>query len=154
VAGLSPDVLAGKGEAGSLLFDMNKLFESWLAAKLRPEAIKQGCKLREQSPKKYLAERVDLAKPVFQMRPDIAFINSQGRAVFIADAKWKLLDAQDAKLGISQPDLYQLNAYANNYGVTKLALYYPAQKGLEANYTLRLDGIHKCDIEVHTVEIM
>ncbi len=33
------------------------------------------------------------------MKPDICFVDSSGRPVLIADAKWKLLESGGAKLG-------------------------------------------------------
>jgi 5-methylcytosine-specific restriction enzyme subunit McrC len=154
IAGLSPDVLAGKSQACSLLFDMNKLFESWVAAMLRKPAWEQGLKLREQGPRKYLAYREDLGRDVFQMKPDIALLNHANEVVFIADAKWKLLSAEEAKLGIAQADLYQLQAYASRYEVRKLALYYPAQKGFTENYRLKTQGVAACEIVIQPVDVL
>lgn len=114
--GLSPDVLTGSGKAFSLLFDMNRLFETWVAASMRGPARRHGLRLREQGPRKYLAHRQDIDKPVFQMKPDIALLDEDNGVVLIADAKWKLLDGEDRKLGISQADMYQLQTYANHYG--------------------------------------
>lgn len=154
IQGLSPDVLAGKAQACSLLFDMNKLFESWVAAMLRKPAWEQGMKLREQGPRKYLAFREDLGREVFQMKPDIALLNYANEVVFIADAKWKLLNAEESKLGISQADLYQMQAYASRYGVKQLGLYFPAQKGLPKTHQLQLQGDAACTITIHAVDVL
>ena len=153
IAGLSPDVFHGKAQACSLLFDMNKLFESWVAAMLRKPAWQQGLKLREQGPRKYLAYREDLGRDVFQMKPDIALLNHANEVVFIADAKWKLLNAEEAKLGIAQPDLYQLQAYASRYGVSTLALYFPAQRGLQECHRLQIQGRLPCTVVVYAVDV-
>jgi 5-methylcytosine-specific restriction enzyme subunit McrC len=153
IQGLSPDVLAGKAQACSLLFDMNQLFESWVAAMLRKPAWEQGLKLREQGPRKYLAYREDLGREVFQMKPDIALLDHANEVVFIADAKWKLLNAEEAKLGISQADLYQMQAYSSRYHVQKLALYFPAQKGLTEIRKLQLQGVAECEIVIHPIDV-
>ncbi|MEZ5492860.1 MAG: McrC family protein [Gammaproteobacteria bacterium] len=148
ISGCSPDVLAGRGSAVSLLFDMNRLFESWVAAILRPIAWRQGLKLRTQGPQKNLGYWLDSDQAVFQLRPDISLLAQDNSIEVIADAKWKILDESDKKLGISQSDLYQLQAYANRYGVHKLKLYYPKQSGLSTNKTLVMQGIHQASLEV------
>ena len=53
--GLYPDVVAGKKNCLSLLFDMNRLFEAYVASELRKEARIQGLRLREQGPRQYFA---------------------------------------------------------------------------------------------------
>ena len=154
IQGLSPDVFHGKAQACSLLFDMNKLFESWVAAMLRKPAWEQGLKLREQGPRRYLAYREDLGREVFQMKPDIALLDHANEVVFIADAKWKLLNPEEAKLGISQADLYQMQAYSSRYGVKKLALYFPAQRGLTEIRRLRLKGVAECEVVIQPVDVV
>tara|TARA_R110002167_G_scaffold51814_3_gene149931 strand:- start:483 stop:1778 length:1296 start_codon:yes stop_codon:yes gene_type:complete len=150
---MNPDVLAGSAKAFSLLFDMNRLFESWLAATLKPLAAKQGLKLREQGPRRYLAHRVDIDKPVFQMKPDMALLDKKQRVVLIADAKWKLLDYSESKLGVSQADLYQIQSYANRYAVKEVLLIYPTQKGLLPVYEMTLQGQHQATLKVVTVDV-
>lgn len=153
IQGLNPDVLAGDARICSLLFDMNRLFESWVAAMLRKPAKLQGLRLREQGPRKYLAYREDIDKNLFQMKPDISLLNAQNEVVFIGDAKWKLLRGEDVKLGIAQADLYQLQAYASSYEVNSLAMYFPAQKGLPAKHELRLQGRVTCRVSVYALDI-
>ena len=121
---------------------------------LRKPAWEQGLKLREQGPRKYLAYREDLGREVFQMKPDIALLDHANEVVFIADAKWKLLNAEESKLGISQADLYQMQAYASRYGVKQLGLYFPAQKGLLKTHQLQLQGEAACTITIHAVDVL
>jgi len=153
IQGLNPDVLAGKHSTCSLLFDMNKLFESWVAAELRPEAWKQNLKLREQGPRRYMAQWQDNEQPVFQMKPDISLIDAEDNVVRICDAKWKILNQEETKLGISQADLYQLQAYANRYGVRDLSIFYPMQKDLTKLRTLHIKGVHESTIRIVPVDI-
>ncbi len=154
VRGLNPDVLAGSGKAFSLLFDMNRLFETWVAAIMRGYARRQGLRLREQGPRKYLAHRLDIDKSVFQMKPDIALLDQDNQVTLLADAKWKLLDATDHKLGVSQGDMYQMQAYANRYGVDHLALIYPAERGLAGSYPLQFKGMRNCWITIVSLDVM
>ena len=128
--GMHPDVLSGNNSCMSLLFDMNRLFEAFAASVFRKEAWKAGLKMREQGPAKYMLKRKDSGKKLFLMRPDMVFLDKGSRPVAIADAKWKILDEREKKLGISQNDLYQMAAYSNSYNVEKVILVYPRQKNL------------------------
>jgi 5-methylcytosine-specific restriction enzyme subunit McrC len=153
IGGQSPDVTAGSNALLSILFDMNLLFERWLAAELRPIARQAGFSVKEQSPRRYLAYRTDPDRPVFQTRPDISLIDSESRVVVIIDAKWKMLDGTDTKLGISQQDLYQLAAYANLYRLSHVALVYPRQSGLAPEYNLTLPGTQTLSVTIICLDI-
>ena len=139
--GMHPDVLADKEKEPcvSLLFDMNRLFEAYVSAELRKEAWSKGLRVREQSPRAYFAERKDTGESVFMMKPDIS-INKNDQVVAIADAKWKLLNDAEKKLGISQADLYQMGSYATRYRVRQLSLFYPKQKKMTTRVQLALKG--------------
>lgn len=152
IAAIKPDVLAGSTPLFSLLFDMNRLFEAWVAEKLKPWAHHQGWHLRTQGPRKYLAMRDDTLKQ-FQLRPDITLVDDNGTPKLIADTKWKLLNEADRKLGVSNSDMYQLYAYAGCYEVPRLQLIYPKQSGLLSDYKFMLHGMHEPILTVKTVDI-
>ncbi|MYH39761.1 MAG: restriction endonuclease [Candidatus Dadabacteria bacterium] len=138
--GLYPDVVAGKKSCLSLLFDMNRLFEAYVASELRKEANIQGLRLREQGPLKYFAKLDGSGEPVFRMKPDISFVDKKNQVVMIADTKWKMLDEREKNLGISQADMYQMGSYASRYGVKCLALLYPMQEKLTESVYMTLEG--------------
>lgn len=138
--GLHPDVLAGNETCVSLLFDMNQLFEAYVGAELRKEAWRKGLRVREQGPQKYFARRQDTDDHVFMMKPDISFLNEHNQVVAIADAKWKILDEGEKKLGITQADLYQMESYASRYRVKDLFLVYPMQQKMTIPIQLTLKG--------------
>ena len=138
--GLYPDVIAGKKSCLSLLFDMNRLFEAYVASELRKEANIQGLRLREQGPLKYFAKLDDSGEPVFRMKPDLSFVDKKNQVVMIADTKWKMLDEGEKNLGISQADMYQMGSYASRYGVKCLALLYPMQEKLTNPVYMKLEG--------------
>lgn len=138
--GLHPDVLVGRDSCITLLFDMNRLFESYVANVLRKLAWADGKRMREQGPQKYMVRREDRDEQLFLMKPDIVFLDSKNRISSIADAKWKILDDREKKLGISQADLYQMAGYAMRYGTKQLALIYPKQKQLQNSIELQLQG--------------
>ena len=138
--GTHPDVMTGKETCVSLLFDMNKLFEAYVGAEMRKQAWGVGLRVREQGPQWYFAKREDTDKDVFMMKPDISLLNEKDQPVAIADAKWKILDAEDTRLGISQADLYQMESYASRYGVKHLLLIYPMQQNMTRPIRLTLMG--------------
>ena len=138
IQGLRPDVFVGCDSCATLLFDMNKLFESCVANIFKRYAWRNDIRLRVQGPQKFMARRLDIDKPIFLMKPDMAFLDSDNRFVAIADAKWKLLDDRELKFGISQGDLYQMTSYALRYRVDMLALIYPKQQLLQNSIVLQI----------------
>jgi 5-methylcytosine-specific restriction enzyme subunit McrC len=140
IQGLHPDVIAGSASCLSILFDMNRLFELYVANIFRKLAWEEGFHLREQGPQKYMARRHDSNQQVFLMKPDMVLIDDEKNYAAIADAKWKLLDDREKKLGISQSDLYQIAGYANRYQVNRLALIYPKQRLINNSMELQLQG--------------
>lgn len=60
----------------------------------------------------------------------------------VADAKWKILDDREKKLGISQSDLYQMAGYATRYRVDRLALIYPRQQWLKNFIEFEIQGTY------------
>ena len=108
--GLYPDVVAGKKNCLSILFDMSRLFEAYVAAELRKEARILNLRVREQGPRKYFARLENSGELVFGMRPDISFVDKKNQAVMIADAKWKILDEAEKNLEYHRPICIRLEA--------------------------------------------
>lgn len=154
IQALNPGTGAGDQRVFSLMFDMNQLFESWVASMLKPLAFKYGWRLKEQGPKRYMAYRADIDRHVFQMKPDISFIDGSGKTVLIADAKWKLLTPEEAKLGVSQADLYQMQAYGNRYHCRLLSLIYPHQALCTEQYRLELVGETARSLLINNINIV
>lgn len=112
----------GKDKAFALLFDMNRLFESFVASYLK----KCSATIKTQEKGKFLLE-CDDDKKLFQMKPDIV-CKDKDKTLFIADTKWKIVsDFKD----ISQADLYQIFAYLAKYECEMGILIYPKIKGNE-----------------------
>ena len=110
----------GDDLALALLFDMNKLFESYVGNFIK----KKYANVSLQHSEKHLIE----APKSFKLRPDI-FLEGE----FIADTKWKIIrqdmNESEKKYKISQADLYQLYAYGKKYECGKLYLIYPKIEG-------------------------
>ena len=138
IQGLNPDVLVGCDSCITLLFNMDQLFEAYVANIFRRLAWSDGIFMREQGPQKYMMRRNDKDEQLFLMKPDMVFLDKENRLVAIADAKWKILDDREKKLGISQNDLYQMAGYAIRYQVDRLALIYPKQQRLQKSIELQI----------------
>lgn len=119
--GLFPDVMAGESPALALLFDMNRLFERYVASRLRRG--ERHYLIHEQGPQRHLAVNGN-DKKVFLLKPDIV-MQKDGVAVIIADTKWKLLDRDQRNWRVSQADLYQMLAYSHRYGCSEVVLMHP-----------------------------
>ena len=122
LTGKSFTAFAGSEVAAALLFPMETLFESYVAAKLKKELIPKGYTVSTQDRKKYLFEQSD---PKFPIRPDIVITRRSDGAVFIMDTKWKLLSNDKPNYGIAQGDMYQMYAYQKKYLSENVTLLYP-----------------------------
>ena len=153
LAGRNPDVYAGNIKGLSLLFDMNRLFESYVAIELRQVCRKFDLKVRTQGPQRYLARDTREDRELFLMKPDISLIGDGNKPIAILDTKWKLLDPDERKYGISQADIYQMLAYAHQYDCKELVLIYPKRSKLQEmnpEFVTKTGGIH---ISVWTLDL-
>ena len=125
---LSPNLRAGTRDAPELLFDMNRLFEAAVTARLRQRAGTRGLRVTAQEPGRHLST-VEGGRPVFRLRPDIV-IRDESTIVAVADTKWTRLQP-DASGLLVPPDhhAYQLNAYAGAFPSEEIVLIYPWHEG-------------------------
>lgn len=119
----SPALLVGSHEAPALLFDMNSLFEAYVAACVQRDHRGAGFSVHVQGPARNLACLETSRSPdVFTLYPDVTVIaRREGAPAAIYDAKWKLVDAQ----GVSEKDMYQMLAYAVAFDCHEIFLVYP-----------------------------
>ncbi len=117
--GNSFTAFAGSEVALALLFPMEKVFESFVAAKFR-KYIGKGINLRTQDTRYSLFDSPNRA---FALRPDIV-LEFSGHTV-VLDTKWKLLSDNARNSGISQTDMYQMYAYSKKYDAKGIVLLYP-----------------------------
>lgn len=120
-----PLAMQGNTQGISLLFPMEKLFETFVEKKLR-KLISRPFSLKSQAASKSLCEHS--GGHMFQLRPDLVVIKGNSICA-VLDTKWKLLNSADKsnKYGLSQSDFYQLFAYGHKYlqGQGKMMLIYP-----------------------------
>lgn len=116
---------AGGSDGFSLLFEMNTLFEEYVARILKRALVDTDLRVVSQGGRLYCLETED-QRQVFQTRPDILI--KRGDAVLqVIDTKWKRIAARidDPKRGVSQADVYQMMAYGRLYRCRKLTLLFP-----------------------------
>ncbi len=115
-------------ETFSLLIPMESLFEQFIAGVIQSEGLyrkvfSDAARIEVQKHIGYLIEKD--GKKLAGMRADIVIKTSEEE--IIIDTKYKLLNQEDKKLGVSQQDLYQMYAYCkeNKNNTKKALLLYP-----------------------------
>jgi 5-methylcytosine-specific restriction enzyme subunit McrC len=122
---------AGGHNGFSLLFEMNTLFEEYVARMLARALADDGLRVVSQGGRLYCLETQD-KRGLFQTKPDI--LVKRGDAVIqVIDTKWKRISAKmdDPKQGVSQADVYQMMAYGRLYECGRLTLLYPHHAALK-----------------------
>ncbi|WP_157821020.1 McrC family protein [Macrococcoides caseolyticum] len=117
---------AGNTAALAFLFPMEKLYEEYIANKLKK--TKSMFTLVNTQHNKYSLFNMknDKKVNVYKIKPDIVTTSDDNDEVIIIDTKWKILN----RYGPSQMDLYQMYAYYTRYrqlgmNVKKVVLLYP-----------------------------
>lgn len=143
----------GDRDGIALLFDMNVLFEAYVAALARKTLAPLGYKVRAQSPLRRLAHG-KMNTDAFQTKPDL-HVERDG-VVVVLDTKWKRLDPSRRNYDISQGDAYQMHGYAHVYGARSVVLLYPhhdgfaGPAGVQAAWKFEAGG---CALELATVDV-
>jgi len=122
----SPVSSKGAIKTISILFPMERIFEDYVAARLKQSF--PDYQVKPQNRGKYLASHK--GQSMFALRPDLV-IDRNGKHFCVADTKWKRIDQNDRghKYNISQSDMYQLYAYARKYDCKRVVLIYPHMDG-------------------------
>lgn len=131
----------GTEVAYALLYPMETLFESYIAAMMRKIFPDHEYSVSAQDRKYHL---FDSPSKRFLMRPDLVVTRKHDGAIFVMDTKWKLLSTNKPNYGISQPDMYQMYAYQKKYGAESITMLYPATEGVptgEEIVFLAKDGV-------------
>ncbi|MEW4454575.1 hypothetical protein AB1L30_18015 [Bremerella sp. JC817] len=150
ILGESPDRTAATSTF-SLMFDMNAVFERYIAGLMKRAIGSDLCRVTAQMGGEHLLQRE--GKGQFSLRPDIG-VHEKGRLICLVDTKWKLLDPSKPHDKVSQADMYQMYAYAKEFACPRVILLYPCAMmppGHLATYHIEnMDGPR---IEVRTVDI-
>lgn len=110
----------GSSVAYALLFPMEKVFESYVAANIKTSDFFADYTVKTQDRRYHLIEK----PKKFALKPDIVLTRNSESVIL--DTKWKLLDDDpNSNYGISQSDLYQMYAYVKKYNSKDVILIYP-----------------------------
>lgn len=124
---LNPLVGGDTVQSLSVLFDMNKVYEAYVAWMLRRDH--PDWTIRTQVKEESLGTLH--GQPVFRLKPDLHITLPSGEVV-IADTKWKRLNNKPSEIyDIKQSDAYQMLAYSVKYQSPsgQLWLLYPRTPG-------------------------
>ncbi|MBN1415588.1 MAG: hypothetical protein JW973_10845 [Bacteroidales bacterium] len=117
-----PDIKHGRNDVLALMFDMNRLWETFVYLSLRKHFWKNqiNYKVKKQSSRLFW---ISDNKIISNIRPDIVVEDSLGKN-WIWDTKWKVLDHNKP----SSADLMQMFAYNEFFNSAKAALVYPGMQ--------------------------
>lgn len=125
LANSSLTLQASKVESFSMLMPMEKLFEGFISALLSKNPIYFfGRSVPVQSQMcvgRFVRDEKD--REFFKLRPDL-IVGYPGIEA-ILDTKYKQLNGNDRKLGVSSADIYQMYAYATKAKARSCMLLYP-----------------------------
>jgi 5-methylcytosine-specific restriction enzyme subunit McrC len=128
LVGASTRLSQGRFESFAYVFDMNELFEEFIAEFIRRELREvwegRGWRVQPQSATRALLQD-SAGRKAFWLKPDVRFESSARRTELILDTKYKVLDVGAAKLDVAQPDAYQMFAYRQRYECPRVVLVYP-----------------------------
>ena len=144
--GNSFTAFAGSEVAIALLFPMEKVFESFVAAKFRRH-LKGGVNLRTQDTRFSLFDNPTRA---FALRPDLV-LEFSGHTV-VLDTKWKLLSDNARNNGISQSDMYQMYAYSKKYEADGIKLLYPYSDAVSRT-GIRYESEDNVKVDVNFIDL-
>jgi 5-methylcytosine-specific restriction enzyme subunit McrC len=135
----SPEFAPGSGQGIAFLFDMNKVFEDFLAAELGDALQRRGGQAQAQ-----FSHALDEAEQL-TIRPDLTWW-SQGRCRAVMDIKYKSLTDHE----LPQGDVYQLLAYCTALRLPEGHLIYAHGEAEPAVYVIGDTGTR---IVVSTVDL-
>lgn len=140
---------SGSEVAFALLFPMETLFESYIAAQLKKMLGNSGYTLSAQDKTYHLFDE----PRKFLMKPDIVIKNKALGQVFVMDTKWKVLSDAKANYGISQADMYQMYAYQKKYTSENVTLLYPLTEKVDQDENIEFLSHDGTQIKVRFVDL-
>jgi len=144
---------SGPDETFSLLFDMNAVFEAYIAGLMRQLVCPPRNEVKSPVRGRHLLVRGTTGR--FNLIPDIG-IYSGRKPLCLIDTKWKLLNPTSTHQGVNQADMYQMYAYAKEYRCPLVILLFPKLGTLDsrvASYRIPPGDATSARIEVCAVDI-
>ncbi len=133
LAGTSTILQSGRTQAFAFVFDMNRLFERFVARFILrfrdriSSSHKPQPRITVQSKGTliHLLQRDIDGKEFVRLQPDLLFSQGDGRHQLIVDTKYKYLGDAPKALAVSEADLYQMLAYMVRFKCENSMLLYP-----------------------------
>jgi 5-methylcytosine-specific restriction enzyme subunit McrC len=150
---------SGDKSSFAFIFDMNLLYEAFVVNFIRsyrerilsPYLLRCDILPQANGATHYLAYQQ--SRKVFKMKPDIVF-RDQGEYPILVDTKYKRLDPNDTRLGVSQADFYQMYAYSQSYKSKRVILLYPQTVDVDSSVrTQFLLENGKQEVQVETLDV-
>lgn len=141
---------AGSEVALALLFPMETLFESYIAALLRKALPAADYSFSAQDKRYHL---FDEPTKKFLMKPDIVVRRKQDGAIFVLDTKWKILSDSKTNYGISQADMYQMYTYQKKYGAEDIILLYPRTERVVSDAYIRFRSVDGVEVRACFIDL-
>lgn len=141
---------SGENLSKSLLFPMEKVFESYVALHIKRIFGDKGWSVVCQDKRYYL-----FTEPRYQfaLRPDI--VCKKGERTIILDTKWKnLVNDERKNYGILQADMYQMYAYSKKYKTPEIWLLYPLNNEMRNHKEIIFDSGDETVVRVHFVDVV
>lgn len=143
-------------ETFSLLIPMETLFEEFIAEVLKEDPDYFFGPQTSISPQQYMGKLANSedGSGVFSLRPDIVI--KRGSEVAIIDTKYKLLNDEASKYGVSQADMYQMYAYVTKKGAASSMLLYPDTELREPRtfyYNLENEGKRSVPLYITSIKL-
>jgi len=127
-ASAGPQPSPGGLDSFAFMFNMNELFEEFIAEFIRRE-LRDVWQSRDWLPRMQSGAQHllcdELGSNLFKLVPDIRFETGMAKTELIVDTKYKRLDDDDAKAGVAEADAYQMFAYKERYHCPRVILLYP-----------------------------
>lgn len=140
---------SGSEIAFALLFPMETLFESYVAARLKKALRGMEYSLSVQDRSFHLFDE----PRKFLLKPDIVIRHKSLKKNFVMDTKWKVLADDKVNYGISQADMYQMYAYQNKYRSESVTLLYPLTEKAWAGQRIEFRANDGARIKVRFVDL-
>jgi 5-methylcytosine-specific restriction enzyme subunit McrC len=153
--GLTVQLLAGGQRAFAFVFDMDRLFEQFVASFLQtysrlilPEEWRDlPIELQGSISKQHLVLPMPLPeKPMFPLKPDI-LLGLPGQPNLIIDTKNKALPLKQSYRAVAEGDAYQMLAYATQFHCRSILLLYPHTLGAEV-FTPKMLMVEQTSIRI------
>ena len=141
---------SGSEIAFALLFPMETLFESYIAAQLRKVLNASEYSVSAQDRTYHL---FDEPSRKFLMKPDLVVKDKRSDVTYILDTKWKVLSDSKPNYGISQADMYQMYAYQKKYSAENVTLIYPYANKTPADKVVEFHSQDGVTVRVKCVDL-